>query len=111
MDSYDLTKAGKQEKYAPLGFTKDSLLQLRALISTAVFDLKRKENSIAAYQSFIDVHIWAKERNRAIELRDSIAFFDAVHQNTSKAFNEFMSTYPQTAFTELAEESYHHLIV
>ncbi len=109
IDGYDLTKEGKRKKYAVYGFDQDSLIRLRNQISTKIFRVKHKENSIEAYQSFIDLNPWAAEVPQAVASRDSIAFFNAVHENSSRAFNEFVTTYPQSDYLDLAQESYHHL--
>lgn len=109
IDGFDLVKDRKKEKYAVFGFTKDSLLNLRTLISSAEFLLRRKENTISSYQEFINIHTWAKEVAPAIYSRDSLAFFDAVHTNTSAAFQEFLTNYPESDFEVLARESYHEI--
>jgi len=109
LEGFDAYKPKKQLKYATYGFTRDSLLNLRAHISSAEYLKRRTANSISAYQEFIDVHTWAEECDLAIYSRDSLAFFDAVSANTSAAFQGFLSTYPQSFFIPLAKESYHEL--
>lgn len=109
LSSFDLTSDSKKARYAVYGFSQDSILSLRTQISTAIFNMKVKENTVAGFQEFIDVHTWAEELPRAIAMRDSLAFYGAVHTNTSEAFNAFVQNYPSSEYIELAKENYHQV--
>ena len=107
IDHFDEVKERKKEKWAVYGFTMDSLISLRQHVSTAHFKRYKEQNSVEGYSAFIDVHTWASERNRAIEIRDSLAFFGAVMSNESSAFKRFLENYPQSEYAPIAEESFY----
>lgn len=106
IEEFDMTKKRKQEKWGPFGFTKDSLYALRQEISTKFYERAKKEHTIAAYTTFINAHPWAEERNNAIHLRDSLAFFESVNSNTSSSYKSFMEIYPESEYFALAEQNY-----
>lgn len=104
---WDMEKARKKERYAVYGFTEDSLHILRATISTKMYEEFKGKQDIALLTSFIDRHIWAKERPRAIEIRDSLAFFKVINSNRSEDYKLFADTYPESTYTPLALENYY----
>lgn len=107
LDGFDHLKLKKQQKWAPLGFTKDSLLSLRTQISGLHFDRIQNSQSVQAYTDFLLIHPWAAEKDQAVSTRDSLAFFNAVKVNKSEAFEDFLTSYPQSAFSALAQESFY----
>lgn len=98
------TKAGKLLRYQVYGFTQTGVDSLRQLISTEFYKLTTQQNSVAAYQLFINEHPWAQEMEQAVYKRDSIAFEEAKQLNTAMAFAHYRTTYPASAFDEAANE-------
>lgn len=105
--TFDMVKERKRIKYAPYGFTKDSLYALRQKVSSRFFENVMDTFTVASFDGFIHRHSWAREVSEAIRLRDSLAFFQAVSENTSSAYKDFMETYPKSEYYELAGDNYY----
>lgn len=106
-EKWFITKPKRKDLYAKYGFTEDSISSMRQLISDQYFKLARKENTVSAFSDFIEVHTWSQKRDKAIAIRDSIAFFNAVNLNTSEAYRSYIQSYPESGYKELAQENYH----
>jgi len=106
IESFDMTKDRKKERWAKYGFTRDSLYSLRQKISSQFYRLSKEEGTVAAFTTFINAHPWAKEQNEAIHKRDSLAFFKAVNTNTSESYNSFLESYPESEYYQLAKDNY-----
>lgn len=99
----------KREKWEPLGFTMDSITQIRLMVSTAFYEKAMHEYTVEALSGFIEEHPWANEVEQAILSRDSIAYHAAVNSNDSKAFQEFTATYPNSQYASKAQSSFYDL--
>lgn len=62
------------------------------------FNEAKKNNTIDAYQSYIQTYPKAQQVLLAITLRDEIAYEQALKINTLDAFRSFMNQYPQSKF-------------
>ncbi|MCR9172596.1 MAG: WG repeat-containing protein [bacterium] len=105
--TFDMVKERKKLKYAKFGFTKDSLYAIRQDISTHFYKEAFETHSVLTLTQFIERHPWAQEVDEATQLRDSLAFFNAVEVNTSIAFKGFMDLYPNSQYYELARDNYY----
>ncbi len=106
IETFDMVKERKKEKYKTYGFTKDSLYALRQSISTAYYEEAMDAPSVAGLTTFINAHPWAMERPEAIDTRDSLAFFMAVKENTSSSYKAFIETYPDSKYRVLANDNF-----
>jgi len=105
--TFDMVKQRKREKYAKYGFSKDSLYAIRQNVSAKFFERAKDTFTVLSFSRFVERHPWSVKVSRAIELRDSLAFFNAVQANTSKAFKYFMDNYPDSKYFELAKDNYY----
>ncbi len=107
ISTFDMVKARKKLKYAKCGFTKDSLYAMRQSISSHYYQEAYNSYSVLTLTKFIDRHPWAREVSEATQLRDSLAFFNAVEVNSSVAYKGFMDLYPNSQYFELAKDNYY----
>lgn len=107
--SYNATPAKTKERLAVYGFNYQEIENLREAISHRFFmDVKEllTENALDKFQSR---HPWSKDRAAAIHLRDSVAYFAAVQQNTSAGFSEFSRKYPDSEYAAHASAEFSRL--
>ena len=107
IEGWDMVKQRKKDKWAKYGFTRDSILSLRQIVSSEFFRMARSDKSELAYSTFIQKHPWANEKEAAIVTRDSIAFFAAVKLNSTDSYKNFAGKYPESVYAELARENYY----
>jgi len=107
IQNFDMVKERKKERYAALGFTKDSLYSLRQLISNEFYAAAMTKPTVNSLTEFIDKHPWATQQAKAISTRDSLAFFNAVQVNTSDSYKSFMETYPESRFITIAKDNFY----
>lgn len=105
--TFDMVKQRKKEKYAKYGFSKDSLYAIRQNVSARFFEKAMDTFTVLSFSRFIERHPWSIKISRATELRDSLAFFNAVNANTSKSFKYFIDNYPDSKYFELANDNYY----
>ena len=107
--SYSGMKEKQKVAMKKYNFDYLQIVALRNEISKAFFDLELKrldELSLDAYQK---KHPWAIEKERAITLRDSLGFEKAKTANTANAYNEFLSKYPASTWSNQAKAEFYRL--
>lgn len=107
IEGWDMEKQRKRDKWAKYGYTKDSLFAFRQCVSTEFYKIADGVKSELALSNFISKHPWAKEKDQAVATRDSIAFFEAVKMNNTKAYKSFADRYPNSTYAELARQNYY----
>lgn len=108
----DYTNAGQRQQEKMSRFPLDSthILQLRGQIEGQAFENTKHANTEAAYIAFLNRFPFAAQRAMAIELRDEIAFLEALKINTYQSFQEYLSKYPQSGRAEEAGKRYEKLL-
>ncbi len=107
-EKYFQTKVRKRDLYIKYGFTEDSINSIRQSISQRFFEKSKANGTVSSLGAFIDEHTWFNERDRAIAIRDSLAFFNAVGNNTSESYKQYLEAYPQSEFSALAQDNYYN---
>ena len=110
VDHFSDVKPGLREKYAQFGVDSISIMAQRDLISAIMYANAVAENSVAAYQGFIDRHPWSDKKKDAIYKRDSLAFEIAITTSRSAGYEQFLRTYPNSVFSQEAKSSYDRLL-
>jgi hypothetical protein len=82
----------------------------RARVDSAAFEIARKQNTAEAYSLFIAHYPLATDHLKAIELRDEVAYLDALRTNTPVAFKKYTETYPNSRRAKDAADRYEQLI-
>ncbi|MCH2224153.1 MAG: WG repeat-containing protein [Crocinitomicaceae bacterium] len=106
-DSWELAKERKKLKWAVYGWTINGIDSLQQIISSGFFLRAKEIHTVDAYQEFITHHGNSLELDRAIHLRDSLAFFNAVKENSSSAYKSFLNRYPKSSYASLARDSFY----
>lgn len=86
------------------------LLLLRANVDSAAFERAKDINTEVSYQSFINNFVFAKQRNNAIELRDEVAYLNALKANTFQSFDQYLIKYPDSHRAKDAKNRYDRLL-
>jgi len=102
--TYAAIKEKKRIKYCVYSFDYAAILSLREQISSALYERTVKRNTEADFVLFLKNNYWAKEYNKAIIKRDSLAFETAQRLDNSVDYREFLDKYPHSLYDELATE-------
>ncbi len=84
--------------------------RLTLKIDSASYETAKNLNTEQAYQHFIDVHAQAAQMSSAIELRDEVAFLNALKINSYSAFEEYVARYPYSNRNKEAQSRYERLL-
>ena len=109
IEDWSQARQKQKEKWKVYGFTYDSIIHLRQNISSAFFRIANEMNTEQAYISFLKKNPWAMEVERSIVLRDSIAFYGAVQENTALSLKKFTEKYPASRYKDRAIKMYYDL--
>ena len=87
-----------------------SIVLLRMKIDSTAFDRARKVNTEKSYIDFLDKFQFSTDQPKAIELRDEVAFLEALRQNSYGAFESYIQRYPQSHRAREAKARYEKLL-
>lgn len=104
--TWNSAKQRKKDKWKMYGWTRSGIDSLRTLISSKFYKVAKKRNTISAYSEFIINHPSALEYQEVVDVRDSMAFFRAVHLNSANSYQDFMTSYPESEYFELAKQNF-----
>jgi hypothetical protein len=85
---------------------QQSIDSIKTLVNNRAFVFYKSKNSAEALNKFISIYTTSPQYFIAINLRDSIAFADAIKQDTYEAYKEFIKTYPKAKEIEKSRELY-----
>ncbi|PWH86818.1 WG repeat-containing protein [Brumimicrobium oceani] len=103
VESYKESKIKKQEKWKKsLDFSLDKAKLQRKQISDLAFKSAVTENSVVSYQYFIAKYPWSKFQEVAEKRRDSLAFLEVEENQSSKALEEYLNKYENSAYRHKA---------
>ncbi|MFA7274506.1 MAG: WG repeat-containing protein [Crocinitomicaceae bacterium] len=105
--TFPLVSEKQKLRYVEYGFTLQGIQALKQQISTFYFHRLSPQNSVEEWNQFANRNTEAKEYPVAIRMRDSIAYEAAAQLNTSKEFDQYMRTYPQSALFEEAQNAFY----
>lgn len=105
---YD-AKARKRKKWAKYGWSLEGIDSLDRVIADQFYAEAQKINTPESYDAFLRSHPQSSYAPRALEIRDSIAFFSAVMQNTSSSYQTFMDRYPKSDYFDIAEDNFYEV--
>lgn len=108
--TYKLVKEKTKKKYSELGVTDSSIAKLSEFICQDAFITFKNINSVSAYNHFLKNFSTCAQDSEAVVLRNAAAFNDARFSNTSAAFKEFMTLYPNSVQFNDAHAKYEELV-
>lgn len=100
----------QRERLQKLLVDSTTVLAFRAKVDSAAFERAKLANTEEAYAQFIVRFPTAVQVNTAIELRDELAYVDALRLNRASAFAEYVKKYPSSHRADDARERYELLI-
>lgn len=107
---YPALDAKSKAKYAELGIDSTSIAIQGTYIDSLFYDAAFAENTVPAWQHFIDFHKSQPYLDLAIENRNEVAFDLAEEANTSAAYRDFMDQFPEADQISEAGKRYHRLL-
>lgn len=109
-EDYQNTSVKEKEKLArTLPLTDSLLLRQKRSLDSLAFEEATEKSTVQAYQSFLNQHTDAPQREEAVRLRNQVAFAATQQLDTYQAYREFMNTYPEAEQYNQAEERFNTL--
>lgn len=105
---YD-AKARKRKKWAKYGWSLAGIDSVEQIIADQFYAEAKQINTPESYNAFLTTHPNSSYATRALEIRDSIAFFNAVMENTSASYQSFMDDYPKSDYFDIAEDNFYEV--
>jgi len=104
--NYSSLSDNKKEKYQKYEIDSLSILKQRSLISTLYFNRAVETNSVYGFQEFISKNKWSPNVDIAINLRDSLFFFENHEKGGAADYELFMIAYPNSIYYTKADKLY-----
>lgn len=105
---YD-AKEGKRKRWTKFGWDMNGIDSLERAIADQFFAEAQRLNTPDSYNSFLVSHPNSTHAQRALTVRDSIAFFGAVMENTSSSYQKFIDNYPESNYIEIAHDNFYEV--
>jgi hypothetical protein len=86
------------------------IVRLRKAIDSVTFKAIKQKNQEGLYIQFLLQHPYAEQRTEAIELRNEVAFLEAVNTNTYESFLNYLKKYPESIYAAAAQKRYDKLV-
>lgn len=104
---FTITTLRDKERMRKFPLDSTMLVVLRTKIDSAAFERAKLIHTETAYIEFLVQFQFAAQRQLAIELRDEVAFSNALKTNTWQSFAHYLEKYPQSARAAEAKTRYH----
>ena len=101
-----MSKRNAQKKLDKWHISNDTISKLKSLIEQSAYQYVKKENTIAAYETFMQRYwqsVWIQD---ATNNRNAIAFKEVLKVNTANAYQDFISKYPTSKEASIAKKNY-----
>jgi hypothetical protein len=102
--------ARQRKKLEKLPLDSALLAQQVSLVDSAAYGRAKHQNTVVAFQYFINNYPDAQEIPLAVSLRNSLAFTEASRVNTWQTYQDFYQTYPKAEQAFEAKELYEQLL-
>ncbi|MBM3186804.1 MAG: WG repeat-containing protein [Bacteroidetes bacterium] len=100
--TFSVVSQKKRENYQKHNFDSLSIQFWKQAVSDAFFEVEQLNLTEMGLQHYIDKNGWSRHVERAVFLRDSIAYHDSKNQNSSASTNLFLSKYPNSVYASKA---------
>lgn len=105
-----LVSVKERERLKKIPLDSNQLLKLRVKIDSASFEYAKRLNTEESYQYFIDHRKGSLQLSAAVELRDEVAYIDALKVNTWSSFQKFLIKYPSSVRINEAKRRFDKLL-
>ncbi|HZY79352.1 MAG TPA: hypothetical protein VFE50_07515, partial [Cyclobacteriaceae bacterium] len=100
----------QRERLQKIDIDSFSITGFRSHVDSAAFERARVGNTVQSYEHFIERFPSAVGVSKAIELRDELAYVEALRVNTPAAFKKYVTDFPLSLRLEDASDRYEQLI-
>ncbi|MFM8832872.1 MAG: hypothetical protein ACKOEV_04460, partial [Cytophagales bacterium] len=107
---YNVLNSKSKERLNRQGIDESVFQNVKTKIDSLAFDLAKQLNTINSYNHFITNYAKAPQQASAIELRDEVAFLDALKQNTYQSYFTYIQNYPNSHRLSDARARYEKLL-
>ncbi|WP_299461887.1 WG repeat-containing protein [uncultured Microscilla sp.] len=97
LSHYAQIDKGDSTTWAKVGITLTSIERHRRKVESVAFSLAKSQNTITAYQTYVERFTTARELNKAIELRNQLAWNNAQALHSIAGYQSFIKTYPKAS--------------
>ncbi|MDX2361677.1 MAG: WG repeat-containing protein [Crocinitomicaceae bacterium] len=101
-------KEKKKEKWIEFNYTRESTDSMLQVVSGLFYIEATETFTVDGYTTFLQDHSWSTDFKEALYLRDSIAYYTAMEQNSAEAFKIFLEKYPTSEFAPMANDNYYN---
>jgi len=108
---YPNTEEKVIEDWDKININDSSLNAQKLYIEKLAFQKAMKENTVEAFQYFINNYSTALQKNKAIEKRNELAWKLTAKENTEKSYLYFMQSYPQAKQFPEAKDLYDRFVI
>lgn len=105
-NNYPSLKPKEKERYLDLKVDSLAIFEFRDDVSEAHYKKAKEINTVERFQLFIDQNEWSSRIDSAVFYRDELAFNIVDGIGSSKAYFDFLQTYPKSSFKEVANSAY-----
>lgn len=93
-DSWFIAESKEKEKISLFGVDSLSIIHQVDTVAFSAFQYFEKQNNLEGYAYFLREYDWSNYINQTVLNRNKLAFELAKSENTAKAYQDFMETYP-----------------
>jgi hypothetical protein len=109
-NTFGFTSTKSRAKLRKVPLDSQRIVVLRKAIDSATFKIVKQQNQEDLYIKFLRQHPYAEQRTEAIELRNEVAFLNAVNTNTYESFLTYLKKYPESIYAPAAQKRYDKLV-
>ncbi len=107
---FEAVSGKERDRLRRLPLDTSTLIEHRRQIDSAAYERAKQINTESSYNTFLAGFSFAKQRLQAIELRDEVAYVDALKTNTYQGFSEYIERYPSSHRAAEARARYEKLL-
>jgi hypothetical protein len=108
--TFGFTSVKSRSRLQKIHLDSQRIVRLRKAIDSATFKIVKQKNQEELYIQFLRQHPHAEQRTEAIELRNEVAFLEAVNTNTYESFLDYLKKYPESIYAAAAQKRYDKLV-
>ena len=110
IDDFEVFGPDEIEDLHKSGITMDSLQTQKLVVTEDAFSKAKAQSTVYALDYFLQYYPEAPQTERAIFIRDSLAYDEARDKNTWQSYKTYLETYPDSHYYEDADQHYQRLI-
>ncbi len=108
--SYRKATERQHDRLKRQGLDESLFLAFKSRLDSAAFERSKQVNTVAGYDYFLARFASANAWSRALELRNEVAFLDALKSNSYQDFEAYYQRYPQSHRAAEARNRYEKLL-